>query len=75
MTPSMVSIHLGIDEVQLIDDIHSIGNPARAAYYRGLLKTDNELRQQLIDLMRAGSPSAIADCQTRIERMLNEIAI
>ena len=70
-----MSFLLGINEVQLLDDIHTIGHPARRAYYLGLEETDRELRQQLVDLMRAGSPSAIADCQTRIERMLNEIAI
>ena len=37
--------------------------------------TDRELRQQQLDLMRAGSPSAIADCQQRIERILNEITV
>ena len=75
MTPSMVSIRLGIDEVQLLDDIHTIGNPARRAYYTGLEATDRELRQQQLDLMRAGSPAAIADCQQRIERCLNEIQL
>lgn len=75
MTPSQVSIHLDIDEVLLLDGIHTLGHPARRAYYRGLLATDNELRSNMLDLMRAGSPSAIADCQTRIERMLNEITI
>ena len=75
MTPSMVSFRLGIDEVQLLDDIHTVGHPARRAYYTGLEQTDGELRQQLIDLMRAGSPSAIADCQQRIERLLSEITI
>lgn len=75
MTPSQVSIHLDIDERLLLDDIHTLGHPARKAYYRGLLATDNELRKNMIDLMRAGSPSAIADCQARIERMLNEIIV
>lgn len=41
----------------------------------GLDETDKELRQQQLDLMRAGSPTAIADCQQRIERVLNEIAV
>ena len=41
----------------------------------GLDETDKELRQQQLDLMRAGSPSAIADCQQRIERILNEITV
>ena len=68
MTPSQVSIHLDIDERLLLDDIHTLGHPARMA-------TDNELRKNMIDLMRAGSPSAIADCQARIERMLNEIIV
>ena len=69
MTPSMVSFRLGIDEVQLHDDINTLGHPARRAYYSGLEETDKELRQQQLDLMRAGSPSAIADCQQRIERI------
>lgn len=71
----MVSFRLGIDEVQLRDDINTLGHPARRAYYTGLEETDKELRQQLLDLMRAGSPSALADCQQRIERCLNEITI
>ena len=75
MTPSQVSIHLDIDEMQLLDDINTIGHDARKAYYRGLVATDNELRKNTLDLMRAGSPSAIADCQTRIERILNEITV
>lgn len=75
MTPSMISFRLGIDERQLLDDINTIGHPARRAYYSGLEKTDRELRQQQLVLMRAGSPSAIADCQQRIERILNEITV
>lgn len=75
MTPSQVSIRLDIDEVQFLDDIHTIGHPARRAFYLGLQSTDNELRLQIIDLMRAGSPTAIADCQQRIERVLNEITV
>ena len=73
MTPSQVSFCLDIDEIQFHDDIRTIGHPARRAFYKGLQSTDNELRQQIIDLMRAGSPTAISDCQQRIERCLNEI--
>jgi hypothetical protein len=75
MTPSQVSFRLDINEVQLLDDINTIGNPARCAYYKGLEETDCEVRTQLLDLMRVGSPSAIADCQQRIERCLSEITI
>lgn len=75
MTPSLVSIQLGFNEIEFIDDIHTPGNPARRAYYLGLEETDKELRQQLLDLMRVGSPSAITDCQQRIERILNEITV
>ena len=45
MAPSMVAIRLDIDEVRLIDDIHTPGHPARRAYYQGLEYTDGELRQ------------------------------
>lgn len=75
MTPTSVSFQLGFDEVAFLDDIHTPGHPARRAYYTGLEATDRELRQQLIDLMRAGSPAALADCQQRIERCLNEITV
>ena len=34
MTPSMVSFRLDIDEVQLLDDINTLGHPARRAYYQ-----------------------------------------
>lgn len=74
-TPSQVSFLLGINEVQLHDDINTLGHPARRAYYIGLEETDRKLREQQLDLMRAGSPSAIADCQQRIERILNDITI
>ena len=70
-----MSFRLDIDEVQFLDDIHTVDHPARRAFYKGLQSTDNELRQQIIFLMRAGSPSAIADCQPRIERILNEITV
>ncbi|MBQ6203621.1 MAG: hypothetical protein IJK46_05950 [Prevotella sp.] len=62
-------------ELDSHDDINTLGHPARRAYYMGLDETDKELRQQQLDLMRAGSPTAIADCQQRIERVLNEIAV
>lgn len=75
MTPSQVSFRLDLDEVQFLDDIHTVGHPARRAFYKGLQSTDSELRKQVIDLMLAGSPSAISDCQQRIERLLNEISI
>ena len=75
MPPSMISFRLGIDEVALLDDINTVGHPARRAYYQGLEATDSEVRQQLIDLMRAGSPTAVADCQQRIERCLAEISV
>jgi len=75
MTPSMVSFRLGIDEVQLLDDINTVGHPARRAYYTGLEETDRELRQQLLDLMQAGSPAALSDCQQRLERCLNELTV
>ena len=75
MTPAMVSFRLGIDEVQLLDDINTIGHPARRAYYTGLEETDGELIRQTLDLMRAGSPSAIVECQRRIERILIEITV
>lgn len=51
----MVSFRLGIDEVQLHDDINTLGHPARRAYYMGLDETDKELRQQQLDLMRAAA--------------------
>lgn len=75
MTPSQVSFRLDLDEVQFLDDIHTVGHPARRAFYKGLQSTDYELRKQVFDLMLAGSPSAISDCQQRIERLLNEISI
>jgi hypothetical protein len=75
MTPTSVSIQLGFDEGNFMDDINTPGHPARRAYYLGLEATDRELRQQLIYLMRAGSPSALADCQQCIVRCLNEITV
>ena len=45
MTPSEISFLLDIDETILVDDINSIGNPARRAFFKGMASTANDIKQ------------------------------
>ncbi len=74
MSPMEISFLLGIDEMQLSDDIATPGHPVRRAYYGGLATTANVLRRNIIDTASAGSPAAIAECQRRIMTLLSDIA-
>lgn len=72
MTPSEISFLLDIDETILVDDINSIGNPARRAFFKGMASTANDIRKCIRDLADAGSPFSIAECQRLITRQLAE---
>ena len=72
MTPSEISFLLDIDETILVDDINSIGNPARRAFFKGMASTANDIRKGIRDLADAGSPFSIAECQRLITRQLAE---
>ena len=75
MTPSEISFILGVEEITLVDDINTIGNPARSAFFRGMASTANEIRKGIRDLADAGSPFSIAECQRLITRQMADIKL
>lgn len=75
MTPSEISFLLDIDETTLLDDVNSVGSPARKAFFKGVASTANEIRKGIRDLADAGSPFSIAECQRLITRQMAEIKL
>lgn len=75
MTPTEISSLLGIDESELIDDINTIGHPARLAFYHGVARTAREIREDIRDAARAGSPFSVSECLHFIERQLAYVNI
>lgn len=70
MTPAEIASLLGLDESELIDDINTMGHPARRAFYHGVALTARELREDIRDTARAGSPFSVSECLHFIERQL-----
>ena len=62
MTPSEISALLGIDESEFIDDINTLGHPARIAFFHGVAVTAREIREDIRDAARAGSPFSVSEC-------------
>jgi hypothetical protein len=75
MNPREISALLDIDELSLVDDINTIGNPARKAFFRGVATTVHEIRKDVRDTAMAGSPYAIDACQKQIMNILSEVQI
>lgn len=73
MTPSEISVLLGIDETEFLDDINTLRHPARLAFRRGIAANARELRENVRDAAIAGSPFSIAECQHLIEQQLASI--
>lgn len=74
LTPiSEMGALLDLDERILKDDINTIGNPARAAFYKGYAETALKARERNLDLAEAGSPSAEDAIEHYISRMMNEL--
>lgn len=57
--PTEIAITLDIPEDKFKSDIAIAGNPARAAYIKGKLTTKTEIRRQMVELARVGSPAAV----------------
>lgn len=73
MMPAEIAALMGWDEMEFQDDVNTIGNPARAAYSKGMASTVRSLRAGIIDAANAGSPYSIAECQRLILRALSEM--
>lgn len=70
MNPTEISALLDIDEAELIDDINTLGHPARNAFFHGVAATAREIREYIRDAARAGSPFSVSECLHQIERQL-----
>lgn len=58
LTPDMVAINIGVDELDFIHDIRTPGTDARRAYYSGYLKQTIEVREGIIKTAKNGSNPA-----------------
>ena len=74
-TPSEISALLGIDETELTDDINTLGHPARSAFFHGVAITAREIREDIRDAARAGSPFSVSECLSMIERQLSSVTM
>lgn len=75
MHASEISFLLSVDERTLVDDINTVGHPARIAFFRGLTATAKKIRENIIDTAIAGSPYSIAECQRLIMAQLSEVTL
>ena len=75
MTPSEISALLGIDESEFIDDINTLGHPARIAFFHGVAVTAREIREDIRDAARAGSPFSVSECLSLMERQLSSVTM
>lgn len=73
MTPTEISALLGIDESELVDDINTLGHPARNAFFHGVAATAREIREDIRDAARAGSPFSVSECLHLIEQQLASV--
>lgn len=57
--PVEMAALLGVDELLLQEELQNRDSNIRKVYLKGLAETAQELRRQMIDAARAGSPSAV----------------
>ena len=65
---------LDIDEDELKLAISTHGSPARRAYMAGMAKSADNIRTTNIELAEAGTPEAIRNCFSSIQRMINDLS-
>lgn len=75
MTPSEISSLLDIDETELKDNINTLGHPARIAFFHGVATTAREIREDIRDAARAGSPFSVSECLSLIEKQLSGVTV
>lgn len=59
-TPTEIAITIDVYEEVLKTDIRISGHPARVAYIKGKLSTKTEIRRQMLEFARVGSPAAVS---------------
>lgn len=65
--PNEMASILGVDELIIQEELSNRHSPVRAAYMRGLSATAKELRSQMLEAAKAGSPSAIEQSITALQ--------
>ena len=67
LTPIVeIAALLGVNELQLQEEMDNRNSPIRKAYMKGLAETGEELRTQMIEAVHAGSPSATEQALTSL---------
>ena len=55
--------------------LHTLGHPARSAFFHGVAITAREVREDIRDAARAGSPFSVSECLSMIERQLSSVTM
>lgn len=71
--PQEISALLDIEEREFLNDLNTIGHPARKAFMQGYATTANEIRKDNINLAQAGSPAADEACRGYLRCMMRDI--
>lgn len=74
LTPIVeIAALLGVNELQLQEEIDNRNSPIRKAYMKGLAETGEELRSQMIEAVHAGSPSATEQALTALHHCYKDL--
>jgi hypothetical protein len=74
LTPIVeVAALLGVNELQLQEEMDNRNSPIRKAYMKGLAETGEELRSQMIEAVHAGSPSATEQALTALHHCYKDL--
>ena len=74
LTPIVeVAALLGVNELQLQEEMDNRNSPIRKAYMKGLAETGEELRSQMIEAVHAGSPSATEQAVTALHHCYKDL--
>lgn len=69
IVPELVAINIGVDEIDFLHEVRTLGTDARNAYYKGYLKQMIETREAIIKTAQNGSNPA----QSELLKFLNVI--
>lgn len=70
-SPDLIAINIEVDEVVFSEEITIPGTNVRKAFYTGLIRQQNELREAMIKAAHNGSNPA----QEQIIKMLNQLQL
>ena len=74
LTPiTEIGVLLGLNEIELRDNVNTQGHPVRQAFYKGMADTALKIRERDLQLAEAGSPSADEALKTYLRNMINDL--